>query len=707
MSPEIRELDAETRDRIAAGEVVERPASVVKELVENALDADAGRIDVAVEAGGTDRIVVSDDGVGMTESDARLAVEEHTTSKLEDVSDLDSIGTLGFRGEALHAVGSVARLRLETKPRGGGSGTELVVEGGEVVSCGPTGCPEGTTVEVTDLFGNVPARRKYLKTEATEFDHVARIVTGYALARPDVAVSLSRDGRETFATPGDGDRKSAVLAVYGRDVAESMLPVECEGESGGPVAGVEGLVSHPETNRAGSEYVTTLVDGRYVTASAVREAVVDAYGDGLAPDRYPFAVVDLRLPPGGVDVNVHPRKLEVLFAEEAAIKRAVTEAVEAALSEAGLLRSRAPRGRSAPEQTEISPGGTEATDGAVDASDGETGGDDAAAESAVDPPTGGATEPDADGTATADVDDTAEPKGGTDDSTDGSTAGGAHARSKDPGSSSGAGSESAPESPSESGASSRSSSGSTPRDAPSGSRSPAAESTPDSRSSRPTAAREHGTQTTLDGDDAHTRTRYDTVPDLRVLGQFHDTYIVAEADDGLVLIDQHAADERINYERLKERFEGDTTTQTLADPIRLGVTARESALFDAYEDALSRLGFHASRVDDRTIAVTTVPALVAESADIEVVRDALADFVSSEARAERTVEAIADELLSDMACYPSITGNTSLREGTVEGLLEELDGCENPWACPHGRPVLIHLDSEEIADRFERDYPGH
>ena len=712
MSPEIRELDAETRDRIAAGEVVERPASVVKELLENALDADAGRIDVAVEAGGTDRIVVSDDGVGMTESDARLAVEEHTTSKLEDVSDLDSIGTLGFRGEALHAIGSVARLRVETKPRGGGRGTELVVEGGDVVSCGPTGCPEGTTVEVTDLFGNVPARRKYLKTEATEFDHVARIVTGYALARPDVAVSLSRDGRETFATAGDGDRKSAVMAVYGRDVAASMVPVEYDGESGEPVAGVEGLVSHPETNRAGSEYVTTLVDGRYVTAGAVREAVVDAYGDGLAPDRYPFAVVDLRLPPGGVDVNVHPRKLEVLFAEEAAVKRAVTEAVGSALSEAGLLRSRAPRGRSAPEQTEISPGGTEATDGAVeasggaaDASDGKSG-DDATVDGAADRSVEGASEPNADGAAEGAVDDAVEPNAdGTGDPTTDDVTERPSPATESP---SGADSESTsvPGSESTSGASSRASSGASSRDAPSESRSPAAGSTPDSRPPR-SAARDHGAQTTLDGDDAHTRTRYDTVPDLRVLGQFQDTYIVAEADDGLVLIDQHAADERINYERLKQRFEGDTTTQTLAEPIRLGLTARESALFDAYADALSRLGFHANRVDDRTIAVTTLPALVADAADIEVVRDVLADFVSGEERAERTVEAVADELLADMACYPSITGNTSLREGTVEGLLEELDGCENPWACPHGRPVLIHLDSEEIADRFERDYPGH
>ena len=360
MSPDIRELDARTRDRIAAGEVVERPASVVKELVENALDADATRVDVAVETGGTDRIVVADDGVGMSDSEVRRAVEEYTTSKLRDVGDLEAIGTLGFRGEALHAIGSVSRMTIRTKPRGGSQGTELVVEEGEVVDRGPAGCPEGTTVEVTGLFGNVPARRKYLKTAATEFDHVQSVVAGYALAAPEVAVALEHDGRERFATAGDGDRRSAVLAVYGREVAASMVPVgdaRSDGAADGPLAGVEGLVSHPETNRAGREYMTTLVDGRYVTADVVREAVVEAYGTQLASDRYPFAVVDLDVPPGGVDVNVHPRKLEVLFADDEGVREQIRETVRSALLEAGLVRSRAPRGRSAPEQTEIDAGG--------------------------------------------------------------------------------------------------------------------------------------------------------------------------------------------------------------------------------------------------------------------------------------------------------------------------------------------------------------
>ena len=681
MPPEIRELDAETRDRIAAGEVVERPASVVKELLENALDADASRIGVAVEGGGTDRIVVSDDGVGMNESDAKKAIREHTTSKLREVDDLDSIGTLGFRGEALHAIGSIARLRIETKPRGGSRGTELVVENGEIVSCGPIGCPKGTTVEVTELFGNVPARRKYLKTETTEFDHVARIVTGYALAQPEIAITLERDGRETFATTGDGDRKSAVMAVYGRPVASAMIPVELDGGDG-PLAGVEGLISHPETNRAGREYLTTLIDGRYVTSSAVREAIVDAYGSRIAPDRYPFAVVDLRLPSGGVDVNVHPRKLEVLFADEEGVTGGVKEAVESALSEAGLLRTRAPRGRSAPEQTEVSASSRSDRGSAGSGTRPESEHDSEQSpktdrnqntdthEKTVEPPTRNRSTPrtersEAASTTNADEPETASEPHVTDELSNDTTSVSAHSTQ---------------------------------------------------HSSDRSRFRPSTTQRTLDGaETAGTPDEFDRLPPMTVLGQFDDTYLVAETADGLLLIDQHAADERVNYERLRAAFDGGVTTQTLAEPVIVGLTAREAELVDAYGEAVSRIGFRVREpsgntrgASDRTLQVTTVPAILAErvgEAAPEIARDLLEEFVGGDP--EGTVDSVVDDVLGDLACHPSIKGNTSLREGTVTGLLEALDDCENPYACPHGRPTVIELSTEEIEDRFERDYPGH
>jgi len=679
----IRELDPETVERIAAGEVVERPASVVKELVENSLDAGASRVEVAVDAGGAELVRVRDDGAGMTEREVRRAVREHTTSKITDIGDLEGgVGTLGFRGEALHAIGAVSRLTIATRPHadkhpaGGGPGTELTVEGGEVTAVEPAGCPEGTTVEVRDLFYNVPARRKYLKQESTEFARVNTVVSGYALANPDVAVSLSHGGRETFAAPGRGDRREAVMAVYGREIAESMVPVGAEALPDGPLEGVSGLVSHPETNRATRDYLSTFVNGRYVTASAVRDAVVDAYGTQLAPDRYPFAVLDLAVDPAQVDVNVHPRKLEVRFADEEGVREQVRTAVEETLLAEGLVRSSAPRGRSAPEQAEISPGEPdEPEDGS------ETGAGGSAGERAVDAERGtgsrgveqgtGASAAGSDGTAT-DRPAASETAPAGRDASEATRSDEMRSPETDAGASTGRDER-------------------TPEDSDAGGR----------KFSPPLG------QERLGGVDGAEAREFESLPAMRVLGQLHDTYIVAETADGLVLVDQHAADERVNYERLREAFDGGVATQALAEPVELSLTAGEADLFEAHADALARLGFRAERVGARTVAVRTVPTLVAEAAAPDLLRDVLAEFVADDREPGRTVEAAAEELLADLACYPSVTGNTSLTEGSVVDLLSALDGCENPYACPHGRPVVIELDREELEARFERDYPGH
>ena len=720
-TPTIRELDDRTVTQIAAGEVVERPASVVKELVENSLDAGADRISVAVEAGGTEGIRVRDDGVGMDRAAVERAVEEHTTSKIDTIDDLEAgVGTLGFRGEALHTIGAVSRVTIRTKPRGGDTGTELRVEGGEVTEVGPAGCPEGTVVAVEDLFYNTPARRKFLKTVATEFDHVNTVVTHYALANPEVAISLDHDDREVFATEGRGDRRATVLSVYGREVAEAMIDVRSEpGESDGdgpvsddseasgrstddaastPVDSVRGLVSHPETTRSTREYLSTFVNGRYVASGVLREAVLDAYGGQLATDRYPFAVLFVDLPPDAVDVNVHPRKMEVRYNKPDAVKKSVRTAIESALREDGLLRSSAPRGRSAPDDTPISPetpdteieltpedtGSTEANDAASTPEGSDTG----TPETSSDPSTDESTVEPVDGPEAWSVDSSDSPRSSpsrpasADDSAESRASNTAPQPEAQP----------TPDS-SPSGSSRSASDGSTP--------------TSDRHPSRSSVADAVNTQTTLTGDDATPQTRYDSFPDLRVLGQLHDTYVVAEADDGMILVDQHAADERVNYERLQERFEGDVTTQELAEPVDIELTAREAAVFDDLKDEVARIGFRADRVGDRTVAVSTVPALLAAAAGPELIRDVIADLVDEDTEGTQSVESVTDELLSDMACHPSITGNTALTEGSIVDLLSALDDCDNPWACPHGRPVLIHIDAAEIDDRFERDYPGH
>ncbi|RDZ43809.1 DNA mismatch repair protein MutL [Haloferax sp. Atlit-19N] len=738
---DIKQLDEKTIQRIAAGEVVERPASVVKELFENSLDADATRISVAVDAGGVEGVRIRDDGVGMSEEDLELAVREHTTSKIGDIEDLEAgVGTLGFRGEALHTIGAVSRLTIRSKPRGGDVGTELKYEGGEVESIRPAGCPEGTVVEVDDLFYNTPARRKFLKTTATEFDHVNAVVTHYALANPDVAVSLEHDDREVFATEGRGDLQSTVLSVYGREVAESMVPVDRDA----PGVSVSGLVSHPETTRSTRDYLSTFVNDRYVTDRVLREAVLDAYGGQLDADRYPFAVLFVEVAPDAVDVNVHPRKMEVRWDDEAGVKRDVTDAVEDALLNHGLVRSSAPRGRSKADEAAIQPGSTDDDAASMDphdARESETGGE---TDDDADPPSARDVQSarearESDARSNPDPDAVAADDAGPDTTTATERGSGVDAENPADGDA-----DASAETAEDSGSSSGSTSPSTPASAPPTppreydlapgpetteqsslstdetepeatqatrpSDDPESESESDSETPprRPSRIAAPTTQRDLSGEEADLSPEFVSLPSMRIIGQLADTYIVAETDEGLVLVDQHAADERVNYERLKGEVEGDTPTQALAEPVELELTAREAALFEEYREALAQVGFHAGRTGERTVSVRTVPAVFDAALDPGLLRDALTAFVREEADGGRkTVDAVADELLSDLACYPSITGNTSLREGSVLDLLAALDDCENPYACPHGRPVIIEFDRDEIASRFERDYPGH
>ena len=677
---EITRLDDATVSKIAAGEVVERPASVVKELIENSLDADADRVAVTVEDGGRSLIRVRDDGRGMTEAGVKRAIEQHTTSKIGSIEDLAAgVGTLGFRGEALHTIGAVSRTTIETRPREGADvGTELRLEGGELTDLAPTGRAPGTTVTVRDLFFNTPARRKYLKREATEFGHINRVVSRYALANPDVAVSLTHDDNEVFATPGQGDRREAVLSVYGREVAESMIEVAAD--PAGPVDRVSGLVSDPETTRSSADYVSTFVNGRYVRETVLRSAILDAYGKQLAADRYPFAVLFLDLPSSAVDVNVHPRKLAVRFDDEAGVTEAVSAAVREALLDHGLLRTGAPRGASAPDETAVRPGEHDAVQGPADEGPDERPDRDSETENS---PGRGS--------------ETASERSSGQDSREG-------ASSVPDGMASSAASEPAPGTARETPDASPSAGTAAPDDA-------ASEPTQSAVGSASGSAAPDREDHAIDAEpaqlDLSTAPRdsvedFDSLPPLRVLGQFDETYVLATSPDGIVVIDQHAADERVNYERLRDQLAGSTTTQRLVDPVELTVTPGEASRFGAVE-SIREWGFEAT-VEDGRLRVEAVPAVFDETLSPELLRDLLADALGDPAAA---LESAADALLADMACYPSITGNTSLTEGDVLELLRALDDCENPYACPHGRPTILEISVEELENRFERDYPGH
>ena len=709
---DIRELDDRTVRQIAAGEVVERPASVVKELVENALDAGADRIAVRIEGDGTGLIRVRDDGHGMGGADLEGAVAEHATSKIESVDDLDAVGSLGFRGEALHTIAAVSRLTLRSRPPDTDQGHELVVEGGDPGEVRPAGCPPGTVVEVEDLFYNTPARRKFLRSETTEFDRINSVVTQYALANPDVAVSLEHDDRETFATDGRGELRTAVLAVYGREVAESMI--EVEGETG--EIRISGLVSHPETTRSSREYLSTFVNGRYVPASDLRRAVIDAYGGQLAADRYPFAVLEVDLRTEAVDVNVHPRKTEVRFDDAERVTDALEGTVRTALLNHGLVRSTAPRGRSAPDEAAVAPGADDRrerreTDAERD-QDGVPDEPSVAVETDGEPtskPGGDGEQP---GRATAPTTEAEAAAGGWTDRGTGRTgsegttpvsdeldAASSEAASDElDAASSEAASDERDAAPSE--AASEGASSGTASNGTSSSET-ASNGTAGGRSGRSRAAVE---QLTLSGDERGTET-FERLPEMQILGQVHDSYVVAETTEGLVLVDQHAADERVNYERLRSAVTEDTPTQALAEPVDLELTAREAALFEDHRESLGALGFRAERTGERTVSVRSVPAVLGTTFEPALLRDALDDLAAGDDG--RTVEAAVDDLLADLACYPSVTGNTSLSEGSVLDLLAALDDCTDPYACPHGRPTMVKLDRDELAARFERDYPGH
>jgi len=584
----VRQLPDALVDQIAAGEVVERPASVVKELVENALDAGALRIRVEVRAGGSDWIAVTDDGRGMSAADARLALRRHATSKIASAEDLHRIATYGFRGEALPAIAAVSRLRLRTRPRGAATAFELRVDDGRQVGERTTGGPEGTRVEVTDLFGAVPARRKFLKTVTTEWGHVADWLARSALARPDVHFDVRRDDRPALVWPTAVDPLDRIAAVVSEDDAAAFVPVAREEGR----AALRGFVSRPDRHRGTLSGVYWFVNRRPVRDRLLQHALVEIYRDLLPRGRFPVAVLFLDLPPEAVDVNVHPAKWEVRFDDPGAIHRLVRHGVRAAIEE---RRWVAPAGDSAPGAARRPPVGAPATDWIF-------------------------------------------------------------ARPSVPGSFP-AGTDAAPGLPD-----------------PGGAR-------------------------------AASQVRFGA---LRLLGQLLATYLVLEAKEGLLLVDQHAAHERVLYERLRaEWLERGVARQGLLVPAAVPLDPVQlAALIDCGADA-ARLGFEIEPFGADTVAVRSVPALLSGRDPTALVRD-LADEISAAGldtgmpqTGPRALEA-ADRVFASLACHSARRKGEALDEREQRALIDAVDAI--PWAptCPHGRPVFIPFELADIERRFGR-----
>lgn len=609
--PTVRRLPDSWVDQIAAGEVVERPASVVKELVENAVDAGAERIRVEVRDGGARLMAVTDDGHGMTPDDARLALERHATSKLVTLEDLQGIRSFGFRGEALPAIASVSRMRLRTRARGSDEGFEILVERGERIEEKVAGGPVGTRIEVADLFEGVPARRKFLKAASTEWGHISDWLARAALARPHIHFDLHRDDKPATAWPGTDDPLDRAATVLSPDLADALIRIE---RDHGDLA-LRALVSRPDHHRATGAGIHLFVNGRPVRDRLIRHALLQIYRDILPRGRFPSALLFLEVAADQVDVNVHPAKWEVRFSDPQSIHQLVRRTVRDAIESRSWLSGDSVR---SPDQVAETPLRRLGESGPADrfrAGGGAPTGQRGASSS----------RPGADG-----------------QGNDWLFAGGAETSQAD---------------------------GVTASEA---------------------------------------ATRPVRFADLRLMGQLLGTYLLAEDKDGLLLIDQHAAHERVLYERLRATWlEGGVERQALLTPTPVELEAPAASALVADAERVERLGFEVEAFGEGAVVVRAVPALLAERDPLGLLRGLAeelrqADAMGADLSGGTRVLDAADQLFASLACHSARRAGDVLPEGEQRALLDSLDSI--PWAptCPHGRPVATPLSLYEIERRFSR-----
>jgi DNA mismatch repair protein MutL len=606
-SGRVNRLPDDLVDQIAAGEVVERPASVVKELVENALDADARRIRIELREGGTALIAVTDDGIGMSARDARLALERHATSKIAVLADLQRIGSFGFRGEALPAIASVSRLRLQSRERGATSGHEIRVEAGHVSMERAAGCPEGTRIEVADLFACVPARRKFLKKAGTEWSHAIEWLGRLAMALPGVHFEILRDDREAAHWPATVDPAQRIRDVLGRDQTEGLIAVEWAE----PVGQIDAWVSPPDRTRANAAGVHLWVNGRPVRDRLLRHAVLESYRDWLPRGRFPTAIVFLTVDPASVDVNVHPAKWEVRFGDPQAIHRLVRHALREAMSGRTYLDPR--RASVGFARDDLQAGSKQSISEATRAGEGASSsrGDWLfAARSSV-------------------------------------------ARAQ----------------------------GSTAR----------ANETSDFVAEGPTSAE-----------------RPLRLSEMRLVGQMLASYLVVESDEGMILIDQHAAHERVLYERLRGSWlERGVERQGLLIPIDVALDPLSAEALSEAGETASRLGFEIDRFGEASVVVRAIPALLSGRDPAALVRDLAEEFARGNGLAEPDVSstrliAAVDRVFATLACHSARRFGDLLPVEEQRSILRDLDTIPYAPTCPHGRPVATRLARSEIEARFGR-----
>lgn len=635
-------LDQSTAAQIAAGEVVERPVSVVKELVENSLDAGAGRLDIAIDSGGLESISVIDNGCGISQEDLPLAFHRHATSKILRAEDLWQVATLGFRGEALPSIASVSRLEMVTRTAEAEAGGQIVIRGGEIQHQGPAGCPPGTIIRVSELFFNTPARRKHMPSTATEAGLISDTVGRLALSRPDVAFSLSHNGRLVFDSPGSGELLDTLVSLWGRQTAEMMMPVEA---CGGPCR-IYGFAGHPSLHRSSRQHQIFFVNGRYVRGRVFYRGVQDGYRTLLSPGRHPLAVLFLELERGLVDVNVHPAKLEVRLSGEDEIAGLIARAIKDALKTPKMVVPVKRQVQNPPGQLtfELESGGEDATEElgpqrqSLIARPGHQG---------TSPPAQGQTSP------------MEQPSGAVANPEVSAASVKVSGEALPPGEELGAGVVAA---------------------------------------TIEVAREEDLAKGFNEGTAPYLGPAY---PYLVALAQLQATYILASGAEGLYIIDQHAAHERVLFESFLAAAEGGQgDSQMLLTPVPLELSYRKLELVKSHLVLFARLGFELEDFGEDAFILRGIPLGMPNAVAGELFQDVLDSLTEpgpAQLRADSYLKALAL-----MSCKAAVKSGAKLSLREMQSLLGQLRGALEPYTCPHGRPTTVSLTRREIEVMFGR-----
>ncbi|AOM83109.1 DNA mismatch repair endonuclease MutL [Salisediminibacterium beveridgei] len=602
----IQQLDEQLSNQIAAGEVVERPASVVKELIENAFDTEADKIHIELTEGGLQSIRVTDNGHGLQEDDLERAFFRHATSKIHNEHDLFRIKTLGFRGEALPSIASVAQVRLVTS-QGGTTGHEIMVKGGEVIRKQSASPRKGTDVTVTDLFYNTPARLKYLRTIHTEVGHVSDTVNRMALSRPDVSFVYSHNNKTLLQTAGNGDARRVMAAIYGMQVALNAVEINAENQD----FNISGYIVKPEIYRANRTYMTVLLNQRFVKSYPVIKAVQNGYHTLLPIGKFPIVVISIRVHPHLVDVNVHPSKLEVRLSKETELMQLVTDAIKEAFAQETLI----------PEVKESVP---------LKADEKQKKSDQLSLE--FDEQQHRKEEPKRSSDYLAQI---SEERVSFENK----------------------------------------------------------ESADEDQVSKKSESRFESSN----GDIQKENVR---VPKMYPVGQLHGTYIIAENELGMYMIDQHAAQERIYYEFFRNKVDDPPKVQQdLLVPLTVELTQQEAAIFSGNLDEIRRLGMDVEPFGQNTYLIRSVPVWFPDGDEEDILYEWLEQLKTGR---KLSVGAIREDAAILMSCKAAIKANRHLRLDEMEHLLDDLRQCTDPFSCPHGRPIIIHHSTKEIERMFKR-----